>query len=145
MVSDMVLNRVLNTPEAQRMRMNDKQDASACGDVDRYNKLFSVQSIQNSIRKSRAKGGLNGDHIKYVLKQAGLPTDGSVPELRSRIKDNLTAALRPFTSYRMYPRTDLDKLITRNEAYKTICDRQQQIRERQLVAEQLVQLGPKYS
>ena len=145
MVSDMVLNRVLNTPEAQQMRMKDKQYPSACGDVDSYNKLFSVQSIQNSIHKSRAKGGLNGDHIRYVLKTAGLPTDGSVPQLRARIKDNLAAALRPFTSYRMYPRTDLDKLITRNEAYKSICDRQQQIRERELVAEQLVQLGPRYS
>ena len=125
------------------MRMADKQYFGACGNVSRYNALFSVFSIQNAVRKCRAKGGLNGNHIRYVLKQACLPTDGSVKQLRARIRDNLGTCMRPFVPYHMYPRTDLDKLYAHNAKYGMICARQREARERQLAAEHLTQLGPR--
>ena len=134
MVSDSAVQRVLNTPEAQTMRMKDKKYFGACGNVDRYNSLFSPQSIQNAVTKCRAKGGLNGDHIQYVLRQAGLTTYGSVPQLRRRIADNLGQCLRPFTPYYMYPRTDIDALHEFNEASNKLYDEQHDARERELVA-----------
>ena len=102
------------------MRMADKKYFGACGNVHRCNALFSVHSIQNAVSKCRAKGGLNGDHMRYVLKQAGLTTYGSVIQLRRRIGANLDECMRPFTPYYMYPRTDIDKLHACNKQYNIL-------------------------
>ena len=61
----------------------------ACGYTPRYNKLFSIQSIERGVKFARSAGGLNGDHLTYVLEQADLPTTGSVRQLRARLKSNL--------------------------------------------------------
>ena len=140
MVSDYAVRRVLNTPEAQTMRMKDKRYFGACGHVDRYNSLFSLQSIQYAVTKCRARGGLNGDHIRYVLQQAGLPTYGSVPQLRRRLADNLGECMRPFAPYYMYPRTDIDTLHACNEASNKLYDKQHEARERELVARWLTEM-----
>jgi hypothetical protein len=109
----------LGSPRLREMQEIDKSkyDVSACGYVPRYNKLFSIQSIQRGVKFTRSVGGLNQDHVIYVLEQANLPTDGSVAQLRKRLKINLGRCLRPFVGWWMFPRTDLDFVAEREYRY----------------------------
>ena len=91
----------------------------ACGYTPKYNKLFSIQSIERGIKFARNAGGLSSDHLTYVLEQAELPTTGSVKQLRARLKRNLGQCLRPFVPWYMYPHTqrDYDRLADRESRY----------------------------
>jgi hypothetical protein len=71
-----------------------------------WNVLFSMLSIQRGVSKTRAAGGLNAMHIRFVLEAADLPTDGNITELRARLHENLGRCLRPWTPWHRYPRTD---------------------------------------
>ena len=71
-----------------------------------WNVLFSMLSIQRGVSKTRAAGGLNAVHIRFVLEVAELPTDGNITELRARLRENLGRCLRPWTPWHRYPRTD---------------------------------------
>ena len=110
----------LDTPAVREMQEEDKRKFhvfSACGWTPRYNMLFSIRSIERGVKHPRAVGGLNYNHLVYVLEQAQLPTDGSVIQLRKRLQDNLGRCLRPFVHWSMFPRTDLDRVAERESRY----------------------------
>ena len=109
----------LDSPQLREMQEADKRKYvnSACGPIPRYNKLFSIQSIERGVKFTRSVGGLNHNHLVYVLEQAYLPTDGSVAQLRKRLKINLGRCLRPFVGWWMFPRTDLDFVADRESRY----------------------------
>ena len=73
-----------------------------------YNVLFSMGSVTRGVSKTRADGGLNAVHIRFVLDVVGLSQDGNLTQLRARLKENLGLCLRPWTPWYLYPRSDWD-------------------------------------
>lgn len=73
-----------------------------------YNVLFSMILVTRGVSKTRADGGLNAVHIRFVLDVVGLSQDGNLTQLRARLKENLGLCLRPWTPWYLYPRSDWD-------------------------------------